>query len=46
MLRQSRLSLQETVPLLAALRKICLIPCEEYTDLRQKIAVYCGKTGQ
>jgi hypothetical protein len=25
---------------LAALEKICLIPCEEYDDLRKKIDVY------
>jgi tetratricopeptide (TPR) repeat protein len=31
---------------LAALQKICLIPCEEYADLKQKIAEYRGKTGQ
>jgi Flp pilus assembly protein TadD len=32
---------------LAALRKICLIPCEEYADLEQKIAAYRGnKTGK
>ena len=31
---------------LAALQKICLIPCEEYADLKQKIAAYRGKTGK
>jgi Flp pilus assembly protein TadD len=31
---------------LAALHKICLIPCEEYEDLKQKIAEYRGKTGK
>jgi hypothetical protein len=31
---------------LAALQKICLIPCEEYADLQKKIAEYRGKTGQ
>src|SRR6266511_2409568 len=31
---------------LAALQQICLIPCEEYADLQQKIAEYRGKTGQ
>jgi Flp pilus assembly protein TadD len=31
---------------LAALHKICLIPCEEYADLKQKIAEYRGKTGK
>jgi Flp pilus assembly protein TadD len=31
---------------LAALQKICLIPCEEYADLQKKIAAYRGKTGQ
>jgi tetratricopeptide (TPR) repeat protein len=31
---------------LAALQKICLIPCEEYADLKKKIAEYRGKTGQ
>ena len=31
---------------LAALQKICLTPCEEYADLKQKIAEYRGKTGQ
>jgi Flp pilus assembly protein TadD len=30
---------------LAALQKICLIPCEEYADLQKKIAEYRGKTG-
>ena len=27
---------------LAALQKICLLPCEEYTDLKKKIAEYRG----
>jgi Flp pilus assembly protein TadD len=31
---------------LAALHKICLIPCEEYADLKKKIAEYRGKTGK
>jgi hypothetical protein len=31
---------------LAALHKICLIPCEEYADLQQKIVEYRGKTGK
>ena len=31
---------------LAALQKICLIPCEEYADLKKKIAEYRGKTGK
>jgi Flp pilus assembly protein TadD len=31
---------------LAALQQICLIPCEEYADLQQKIAEYRSKTGQ
>ena len=31
---------------LAALHKICLLPCEEYADLKKKIAVYRGKTGK
>src|SRR5215813_7594319 len=31
---------------LAALQKICLIPCEEYEDLKKKIAEYRGKTGK
>jgi len=31
---------------LAALQKICLIPCEEYADLKKKIAAYRGKTGK
>ena len=31
---------------LAALQKICLLPCEEYTDLQRKIAEYRDKTGQ
>jgi Flp pilus assembly protein TadD len=31
---------------LVALQKICLIPCEEYTDLKQKIAEYRGKTSK
>jgi Flp pilus assembly protein TadD len=31
---------------LEALQKICLIPCEEYTDLKQKIAEYRDKTGK
>ena len=29
---------------LAALQKICLLPCEEYTDLQKKIAEYRDKT--
>ena len=31
---------------LAALHKICLIPCEEYADLKEKIVEYRGKTGK
>ena len=31
---------------LAALHKICLIPCEEYADLKKKIMEYRGKTGK
>ena len=31
---------------LTALHKICLIPCEEYADLKKKIADYRGKTGK
>jgi Flp pilus assembly protein TadD len=31
---------------LAALQKICLIPCEEYADLKKKIAAYRGKAGK
>jgi Flp pilus assembly protein TadD len=31
---------------LAALQKICLIPCEEYADLKKKIAEYRDKTGK
>ena len=31
---------------LAALQKICLIPCEEYTDLKKKIAEYRDKAGK
>jgi Flp pilus assembly protein TadD len=31
---------------LAALQQICLIPCEEYADLQQKIAEYRVNTGQ
>jgi len=31
---------------LAALQKICLIPCEEYADLKQKVAEYRGKTSK
>ena len=31
---------------LAALQKICLIPCEEYEDLKKKIAEYHRKTGK
>jgi tetratricopeptide (TPR) repeat protein len=31
---------------LAALHKICLIPCEEYEDLKKNIAEYRGKTGK
>jgi Flp pilus assembly protein TadD len=31
---------------LAALQKICLIPCEEYEDLKKKIAEYRGKAGK
>ncbi len=31
---------------LAALQQICLIPCEEYSDLKNKIAEYRGKTGK
>ena len=31
---------------LGALHKICLIPCEEYEDLKKKIAAYHGKTGK
>ena len=29
-----------------ALQKICLIPCEEYEDLKKKIAEYRGKAGK
>jgi Flp pilus assembly protein TadD len=31
---------------LAALRKICLIPCEEYEDLRKQIDAYRKRAGQ
>jgi Flp pilus assembly protein TadD len=31
---------------LAALHKICLIPCEEYADLKKKIVAYRSKTGK
>jgi len=31
---------------LAAVEKICLIPCEEYADLKKKIATYRGQTGK
>ena len=31
---------------LAALYKICLIPCEEYADLKKKIMEYRGKTAK
>ena len=31
---------------LAALHKICLIPCEEYEDLKKQIVAYRGKTGK
>ena len=31
---------------LAALQKICLIPCEEYADLKKKIAESRGKAGK
>jgi tetratricopeptide (TPR) repeat protein len=31
---------------LAALQKICLIPCEEYADLKKKIAEYRNKSGK
>jgi Flp pilus assembly protein TadD len=31
---------------LVALQKICLIPCEEYEDLKKKIMEYRGKTGK
>jgi len=31
---------------LAALYRICLIPCEEYEDLKKKIAEYRGKAGK
>ena len=31
---------------LAALHKICLIPCEEYADLKKKIMEYHDKTGK
>jgi len=31
---------------LAALHKICLIPCEEYDDLRKKIEVYRKSNGK
>jgi tetratricopeptide (TPR) repeat protein len=31
---------------LAALQRICLIPCEEYADLQQKIAEYRRKAGR
>jgi len=31
---------------LAALHRICLLPCEEYADLQKKIAAYRGKTSE
>ena len=31
---------------LAALRQICLIPCEEYEDLKKAIAAYRRRTGR
>jgi tetratricopeptide (TPR) repeat protein len=31
---------------LAALHKICLIPCEEYADLKKKIMEYRGRIGK
>jgi tetratricopeptide (TPR) repeat protein len=31
---------------LTALQNICLLPCEEYSDLQKKIAEYRDKTGQ
>jgi Flp pilus assembly protein TadD len=31
---------------LAALQKICLIPCEEYADLQKKIVEYRSKAGK
>jgi Flp pilus assembly protein TadD len=31
---------------LAALQKICLIPCEEYQDLKKEIAEYRGRAGK
>ena len=31
---------------LAALQKICLLPCDEYGDLRKKIAEYRARTNQ
>jgi hypothetical protein len=31
---------------LAALQKICLIPCEEYEDLRKKIDTYRERGGK
>ena len=31
---------------LATLHKICLIPCEEYADLKKKMMEYRGKTGK
>ena len=39
-------NLAKTEEHLAALHKICLIPCEEYTDLKKKIMGYRGKTGK
>lgn len=31
---------------LAALRRICLIPCEEYEDLKKAVAEYRGRAGK
>ena len=31
---------------LAALKKICLLPCEEYDDLRKKVAEYRARTSK
>ena len=34
------------VPYLTKSPHICLIPCEEYADLKKKIMEYRGKTGK
>ena len=41
----SRAKIREARQRLAALRKICLLPCEEYDDLKKKIAEYRRKSG-